>query len=133
MNDKLKNLSQHQIEVLALKGLEAEADAKRYSLWHITRDLISDLEDAKEEILESAYPEDRISEYVDSSISVYTYDQLIIYANNHTDLAIYENESGNFQNAIVYAIYEYLHSEATNWLSEQQEATEEVDEWGYLA
>jgi hypothetical protein len=126
MNDKLKNLSQHQIEALALKGLEAEVDAKKYSLWHITKDLISDLEDAKDEILGDAYPEDRISEYVDSSISVYTYDQLMIYANNHTDLGIYENESGNFQDAIVYAIYEYLYAEASSWLYEQQEATEEV-------
>jgi len=126
MNDKLKNLSQYQIEALALKGLETEEDNKKYSLWHITKDLISDLEDAKEEILESAYPEDRISEYVDSSISVYTYDQLMIYANNHTDLDLYGNDSGNFQDAIVYAIYEYLHSEATMWLCEQQEAMEEV-------
>jgi hypothetical protein len=126
MNDKLKNLSQHQIEALALKGLETEADNKKYSLWHISKDLIAELEDNKEEILEHQYPEDLVSEYVDSNISVYTYDQLMIYANNHNDLDLYDNDSGNFQDAIVHAIYEYLHSEATMWLCEQQEAMEEV-------
>jgi hypothetical protein len=121
MNDKLKNLSQHQIEALALKGLETEADNKRYSLYHITQDLLTELEDNKEEILEHQYPEDLVSEYVDSNISVYTYDQLMIYANNHNDLDLYDNDSGNFQDAIVSAIYYYLAEEADAWLFNKQE------------
>lgn len=126
MNDKLKNLSQYQIEALALKGLETEEDNKKYSLYHITQDLLAELEDNKEEILEDSYPEDRISEYVDSSISVYTYDQLMIYANNHTDLDLYGNDSGNFQDAIVSAIYSYLAEKADAWLFEQEQTKEEA-------
>src|SRR6056300_474032 len=127
MNDKLKNLSQHQIEVLALKGLEAEADAKRYSLWHITRDLISDLENNKEEILEDEHPQDLISVYVDCSISVYTYDQIMIFANN-SDLWHRVDEFGadDINQQIVGAIYSYLAEEADAWLFNQEQATEEV-------
>ena len=121
MNDKLKNLSQYQIEALALKGLETEADNKRYSLYHITQNLLAELEDNKEEILEHQYPEDLVSEYVESNISVYTYDQLMIYANNHNDLDLYDNDSGNFQDAIVLAIYYYLAEEADAWLFNKQE------------
>ena len=127
MNDKLKNLSQHQIEVLALKGLEAEADAKRYSLWHITKDLISELEDHKEEILEHEHPQDLISEYVDSNISVYTYDQIMIFANNN-DLwhRIDEFGADDINQQIVGAIYSYLAEEADAWLFNQEQATEEI-------
>jgi hypothetical protein len=127
MNDKLKNLSQHQIEVLALKGLEAEADAKRYSLWHITKDLISELEDHKEEILEHEHPQDLISEYVDSNISVYTYDQIMIFANNN-DLWHRVDEFGadDINQQIVGAIYSYLAEEADAWLFNQEQAREEV-------
>ena len=126
MNDKLKDLSQYQIEALALKGLETEADNKRYSLWHITQDLIAELEDNKEEILEHEYPQDLVSEYVDSNISVYTYEQIMIYANNHNDLAIYDNDCGNFQDAVVSAIYSYLAEQADAWLFEQEQAKVEA-------
>lgn len=120
----LQKYTQSEIERLALKGLEYEEQEKKYSLWHISRELISDLEDVKKEILEDAYPEDRISEYVDSSISVYTYDQLMIYANNYTDLDIGITDIEDMQGAIVYAIYEYLNAEANTWLYEQQEKQE---------
>ena len=122
MNDKLKNLSQYQIEALALKGLETEADNKRYSLYHITQDLLSELEDNKEEILESAYPEDLVSEYVDSNISVYTYDQIMIFANNN-DLWHRTDEFGadDINQQIVGAIYSYLAEEADAWLFNKQE------------
>jgi len=130
MNDKLKNLSQYQIEALALKGLETEADNKRYSLYHITQDLIAELEDNKEEILEHEYPQDLVSEYVDSNISVYTYEQIMIYANNHSDLQIHDNDCvgsfSNFQDAIVSAIYSYLATQADAWLFEQEQAKEEA-------
>jgi len=122
MNDKLKDLSQYQIEALALKGLETEADNKRYSLYHITQDLLSELEDNKEEILESAYPEDLVSEYVDSNISVYTYDQIMIFANNN-DLWHRTDEFGadDINQQIVGAIYSYLAEEADAWLFNKQE------------
>lgn len=120
-NKKLQGLSDHEIQLLALKGLEAREDEKRYSLWHISKDMIEGLESIKDEILEDAYPEDRISEYADSCISVYTYDQVMIYANNINDLDIEGADIDDFLGAIVYAIYEYLHGEASAWLYEQQE------------
>jgi hypothetical protein len=122
MNDKLKNLSQYQIEALALKRLETEADNKKYSLYHITQDLLAELEDNKEEILESAYPEDLVSEYVDSNISVYTYDQIMIFANNN-DLWHRTDEFGadDINQQIVGAIYSYLAEEADAWLFNKQE------------
>ena len=126
MNDKLKNLSQHQIEALALKGLETEEDNKRYSLWHITQDLLSELEDNKEEILEHEYPQDLVSEYVDSNISVYTYDQIMIFANNYNDLDLDSNDCDDFQDAVVSAIYSYLAEQADAWLFEQEQAKVEA-------
>ena len=122
MNDKLKNLSQYQIEALALKGLEKEADDKKYSLWHITKDLLDELEDNKEEILEHEYPQDLVSEYVDSNISVYTYDQIMIFANNN-DLWHRTDEFGadDINQKIVGAIYSYLAEEADVWLFNKQE------------
>lgn len=122
MNDKLKNLSQHQIEALALKGLETEEDNKKYSLYHITQDLLAELEDNKEEILEHQYPEDLVSEYVDSNISVYTYDQIMIFANNN-DLWHRTDEFGadDINQQIVGAIYSYLAEEADAWLFNKQQ------------
>jgi len=84
--ENLKKYTQSEIERLALKGLEYEEQQKKYSLWHISKSLIEELETNKEYILEDEHPEDLVSEYVDSNISVYTYDQYMIYANNYTDL-----------------------------------------------
>jgi len=119
--ENLKKYTQSEIERLALKGLEYEEQQKKYSLWHITKDLIQELENNKEYILEDEHPEDLVSEYVDSNISVYTYDQYMIYANNYTDLDIEGADIEDMQGAIVYAIYEYLSAEANTWLYEQQE------------
>jgi len=126
MNEKLKDLSQYQIEALALKGLETEADNKRYSLYHITQDLIAELEGNKEEILEHEYPQDLVSEYVDSNISVYTYEQIMIYANNYNDLDLDGNDCDDFQDAVVSAIYSYLAEQADAWLFEQEQAKVEA-------
>jgi len=119
--ENLKKYTQSEIERLALKGLEYEEQQKKYSLWHISKSLIEELETNKEYILEDEHPEDLVSEYVDSNISVYTYDQYMIYANNYTDLDIEGTDIEDMQGAIVYAIYEYLSAEANTWLYEQQE------------
>ena len=52
----------------------------KYDLYSIEKELIEELEDNKEEILNDKW--DNLHEYVDSNISVYTYDQIMIYANN---------------------------------------------------
>ena len=120
-NKQLEGLSDHQIQLLALKGLEAREDEKKYSLWHIAKDMKEELNDMRDEILENAHPEELVTEVVESNISVYTYDQVMIYANNINDLDIDHAFAEDFQGAVYYSIYEYLCAEANNWLCEQQE------------
>ena len=95
-----------------------------YSLHTLEKDLIEELEDNKEEILENNG--DYLNEYVDSSISVYTYDQIMIYANN-SDLWYMESTLGGttIQQQIVEVIFEHLSGVAYQWLHEQQELLKE--------
>ena len=74
---------------------------KNYDLYSIEKDLIEELEDNQEEILESNG--DNLHEYVDSNISVYTYDQIMIYANNSE---LWGNDI--IREQIVTAIFEKL-------------------------
>ena len=96
-----------------------------YNLTDIEADLISELEDNKEEILEDD-GEQNIHEYVDSNISVYTYDQIMIYANN-SDLWYMSSGLGGetIQEQIVGVIYEHLSGVAHGWLHKQQEELKE--------
>ena len=97
---------------------------KDYSLSSIEEDLIAELEDNKEEILENKG--DYLHEYVDSSISVYTYDQIMIYANNSELWYESSNLNGEtVQEQIVGVIYEHLSGVAHQWLHEQQELLKE--------
>jgi hypothetical protein len=100
---------------------------KDYSLQTLEQELIEDLENEKERILESNG--DYLNEYVDSNISVYTYDQIMIYANN-SDLWYMESSLGGttIQQQIVEVIYEHLSGVAHNWLYEKQKESEEVEE-----
>jgi methyltransferase-like protein len=95
-----------------------------YSLHTLEKDLIEELEDNKEEILESNG--EYLNEYVDGSISVYTYDQIMIYANN-SDLWYMESTLGGttIQQQIVEVIFEHLSGVAHQWLREQQELLKE--------
>ena len=99
--------------------------ANEYDLYSIEKDLIEELEDNKDEILESNG--EYLHEYVDSNISVYTYDQIMIYANN-SDLWYESSSLGgeNIQQQIVEVIYEHLSGVAHTWLSQKQEELEEV-------
>jgi len=96
-----------------------------YNLTDIEADLISELEDNKEEILEGD-GEQNIHEYVDSNISVYTYDQIMIYANN-SDLWYMSSGLGGetIQEQIVDVIYEHLSGVAHQWLDNKKRATED--------
>ncbi len=100
---------------------------KDYRLSSIEEDLIFELEDNKKEILESEG--DYLHEFVDGSISVYTYDQIMIYANNSE---LWHMESGlggtTIQEQIVDVIYEHLSGVAYNWLHQKQQELEEVEE-----
>tara|TARA_R110000851_G_C12882650_1_gene546224 strand:+ start:207 stop:515 length:309 start_codon:yes stop_codon:yes gene_type:complete len=92
----------------------------KYDLYSIEKELIEELEDNKEEILNDKW--DNLHEYVDSNISVYTYDQIMIYANN-SDLWHMSSGLGGetIQEQIVDVIYEHLCGVAHVWLHEQQE------------
>ena len=60
-------------------------------------------------------------EFVDNSISVYTYEQIMIYANNSELWYEYSRLGGEtVQEQIVGVIYEHLSGVAHQWLHEQQ-------------
>ena len=95
-----------------------------YSLHTLEQEVIKDLEDNKEEILEN--DGDNLHEIVDSNISVYTYDQIMIYANNSELWYESSNLNGEtVQQQIVGVIYEHLLGVAHQWLHEQQELLKE--------
>tara|TARA_R100000234_G_scaffold69731_1_gene42814 strand:+ start:953 stop:1261 length:309 start_codon:yes stop_codon:yes gene_type:complete len=97
---------------------------KDYSLSSIKEDLIAELEDNKEEILESKG--DYLHEYVDGSISVYTYDQIMIYANNSElwhESSVLGGET--VQEQIIDVIYEHLSGVAWEWYNEKEELQKE--------
>lgn len=97
---------------------------KDYSLSSIEKDLIEELEDNKADILESNG--DYLNEYVDSNISVYTYDQIMIYANNSELWYESSNLNGEtVQQQIVGVIYEHLSGVAWKWYNEQEQLQKE--------
>lgn len=96
-----------------------------YSLHTLEKDLIEELEDNKEEILESKG--EYLHEYVDSNISVYTYDQIMIYANNSELWYESSNLNGEtVQQQIVGVIYEHLSGVAWEWYNQQELLKEEA-------
>tara|TARA_R100000231_G_scaffold15700_1_gene16739 strand:+ start:1062 stop:1400 length:339 start_codon:yes stop_codon:yes gene_type:complete len=110
-----------------LKFVKEKLMENKHDLYFIEKELIEELEDNKEEILENGG--DYLHEYVDSNISVYTYDQIMIYANN-SDLWHMSSGLGGetIQEQIVDVIYEHLCGVAHIWLHEQQEKLKEVAE-----
>ena len=117
--DILNGYCKTQIKIFARKELERWEEEKNYSLFHIEKSLIEDLEDHKEEILES--DGDYLHEFVDSSISVYYYDQVMIFANNSADLWHLEDEfdAKDINQYIVNVIYQHLSGVAYEWLEKQ--------------
>tara|TARA_R100001510_G_C7611168_1_gene174655 strand:- start:174 stop:515 length:342 start_codon:yes stop_codon:yes gene_type:complete len=111
-----------------LKFVKEKLMENKHDLYSIEKELIEELEDNKEEILEGD-GEQNIHEYVDSNISVYTYDQIMIYANN-SDLWHMTSGLGGetIQEQIVDVIYEHLSGVAHVWLHEQQEELKKVAE-----
>jgi hypothetical protein len=99
---------------------------KNYDLYSIEKELIEELEDNQEEILESNG--DNLHEYVDSNISVYTYDQIMIYANNSKLWHMTSGLGGEtIQEQIIDVIFEHLSSVAHQWLYQKQEELEELE------
>jgi len=117
--DILNGYSETQIKMFARKELERREEEKNYSMFHIEKSLIEVLEDHKEEILKS--DGDYLHEFVDSSISVYYYDQVMIFAKNSADLWHLEDEfdAKDVNQYIVNIIYQHLSEVAHEWLEKQ--------------
>ena len=118
--ETLNGYSETQIKMFARKELERREEEKNYSLFHIEKSLIEDLEDHKKEILET--DGDYLHEFVDSSISVYYYDQVMIFAKNSADLWHLEDEfdAKDVNQYIVNVIYQHLSGVAHEWLEKQR-------------
>jgi hypothetical protein len=100
---------------------------KNYYLYSIEKDLIEELEDNQAGILENNG--DNIHEIVDSNISPYTYDQIMIYAKNSELWHMTSGLGGEtIQKQIVDVIYEHLSGVAHQWLYQKQEELKEVKE-----
>tara|TARA_R110002020_G_C15712174_1_gene722077 strand:+ start:50 stop:412 length:363 start_codon:yes stop_codon:yes gene_type:complete len=119
--DILNGYSETQIKMFARKELERREEEKNYSLFHIEKSLIEDLEDHKKEILET--DGDYLHEFVDSSISVYYYDQVMIFAKNSADLWHLEDEfdAKDVNQYIVNIIHQHLSGVAHEWLNKVQQ------------
>lgn len=100
---------------------------KNYDLYSIEKDLIEELEDNQEEIL-GGDEEQNLHEYVDSNVSVYTYDQIMIYANNSELWHMTSGLGGEtIQEQIIDVIYEHLSGVAHQWFYQKQEELEELE------
>jgi len=91
----------------------------------LKQDLLEELNDRKDEILGSEYPEDIIHEIVDSHVPVYTQSILKVVMSD-LDLAfiVPEVRGGNGSdcavNILIGVIYEELREVADEWLQSQQ-------------
>ena len=113
----LDGYSETQIKIFARKEIERREEQKNYSMFHIEKSLIEDLEDHKKEILES--DGDYLHEFVDSSVSVYYYDQVMIFANNNELWHLEEEfDAKDVNQYIANVIYQHLSGVAHEWLNE---------------
>jgi len=97
-------------------------DTNKQSIYTLEQNLIEELNDNKQEILESKYPEDLINEYADSWVPIYYTDILAVA---HSDFHIVheadEDETGgNIFNKISLAIYYRLTDVGNQWLQDNQ-------------
>lgn len=90
------------------------------TLYQLKNDLLETLDDNRDDILEDAYPEDRVAEYVETAIPVY-YGDLAAMLADDTSLGFVDDEGLLGDNPDVFtiiqvSIYEELSHEADNWL-----------------
>ena len=87
-------------------------------------DLIEELNDNKKDILECSYPEDRITEMVDSAIPIYYSDQISCLNSDHSLATVDDcgllKENPSVYDTIVTSMYEQLSNLAHTWLYEAQ-------------
>tara|TARA_R100000697_G_scaffold4140_3_gene9024 strand:+ start:79 stop:393 length:315 start_codon:yes stop_codon:yes gene_type:complete len=97
---------------------------EKTTMHQLEKNLIEDLNDNKKEILDSQYPEDLITEYVDSWIPIYNSDLIEALSEDHS-LAYVDDtgilgENPDVHQIIRCSIYEKLCHVGHNWLYENQ-------------
>jgi DNA-binding PadR family transcriptional regulator len=97
--------------------------SKKNNIYTLEQNLIEELNDNKEEILNSSYPEDLINDYADGWIPIYNWDvletaQSDLYLLNEAD----EDETGgSIIQKIQTAIYYRLTDAGNKWLQDNQD------------
>ena len=102
------------------------ADTNKQNIYTLEQNLIEELNNNKEEILESTYPEDLVNEYAYSWVPVYNYDLLEVaqsdltlgYTHDYYDSYIKE---GDVYQQLTKSIHERLMSVGYQWLNNQVE------------
>jgi len=96
------------------------------TIYQLEKNLIDDLNENKKEIINSVYPEDLISEYVDNWIPIYNSDLIEVLSSDH-NLA-YVNDVGllpenpNVHDIIKSSIYEKLNRVGFDWFIQNRKA-----------
>ena len=99
------------------------ADINKQNIYTLEQNLIEELNDNKEQILESTYPEDLVNEYAGSWVPIYNYDLLEVA---QSDLTLgYTHDSdlgeGDVYKQLTWSIHERLTSVGLRWLDNQVE------------
>ena len=97
---------------------------KKTTMHQLEKNLIEELNDNKKQILDSQYPEDLITEYVDGWIPIYNSDLIEALSEDHSlayvdDTGILGENPDTYQ-FIRCSIYEKLSHVGHNWLHENQ-------------
>ena len=102
---------------------------EKKTLRDFEKDLISELNERKEEILSSEYPEDLISEIADSYVPIYNSDLLemavedLWLAVDEPDVLAFDGKSTAVA-AIAGNIYGYFNEKANEWLEQNRGGVE---------
>lgn len=98
-------------------------------LQKLIEDMLNELEENKEAIVPSDYPEDMIFEIVDAWIPVYYYDLSQMLAEDNSLAEVDDvgllSEKPTVWNILTTAVYERLSTEAHQWLYNEQEKERE--------
>lgn len=98
-------------------------DNNKQDIYTLEQNLIEELNDNKEEILESKYPEDLIYEYADSWVPIYNYDLLKVAQSDLTLGYVHDSDfgEGDIYFLLSCSIRERLTNIGWNWLYQQVE------------
>jgi len=99
-------------------------DTNKQDIYTLEQNLIEELNDNKEEILESIYPDDLIQSYADSWVPIYNYDLLKVAQSDLTLGYTHDsdfNEAESIYDILTWSIYERLIDVGHRWLDSQVE------------